>query len=90
MDGSQDQDIRIRDLQEIEVGNWHLSEGAEDRDEPEQHQIQEQPPPITAKDQEYVMNSEEDAMTEDEDEDDGNTDSELDGEFDLEEMEDGS
>ena len=36
------------------------------------------------------MNSEEDAMTEDEDEDDGNTDSELDGEFDLEEIENGS
>ena len=36
------------------------------------------------------MNSEEDAMTEDEDEDDGNTDSKLDGEFDFEEMEDGS
>ena len=41
VDGSQDQDIRIQDLPGIEVGDWHLPEGAEDWDEPEQQKIQE-------------------------------------------------
>ena len=40
VDGSQDQDIHIRNLSGIEVGDWHLPEGAEDQVLPERAEDQ--------------------------------------------------